>query len=499
MFTRMDKTFDLVISYCLQKGVFRGQEEYISFTNTYITALQHASDNVCSRLVNVSDKKSTTKIKRHCCLFCKKLITQLTRHFKLVHPGEVEVQQALLMTDKAQRDDAWSTLRLRGDAKYNLTCPASEKIFVRNPVLQDRVQGILCSHCKGMFAKREFSRHQRKCSNRIANRQHVTKLAKRQQQAEEQQQKQQSGPSLQHGHEQRGVQNMQKQLRNQWLRDLYDQMTDDHIKRLIETDRCLVLLAGNLSCKFANSTNYNTAKQHLRLCGRLLNALRHLRPDLQSFEDALTPGNYEVLMDAIYEVAGSDHNSPGVLLKPSTAVLFNHLITKLISCLYRYYMKSRSDTCDYSSNMLTLKHLRKIHTEEFNVYISKKARKTIVNKQITKKHVIPSLEDTKKFADYIRERSDWGELKLLEGFDYTAWCALGKCLLLQLLVFNRRRTTEVCEIRLESFYKRESISTEQQKCMTLMQRALAAEFSVITIVAKRNRKVPILINNNQVK
>lgn len=66
-------------------------------------------------------------------------------------------------------------LRLRRDREHNDNCPISQRIFVKRLREKNPSEEVSCLSCGGMILRREFARHNRMCTHRPPNMQHVTR------------------------------------------------------------------------------------------------------------------------------------------------------------------------------------------------------------------------------------------------------------------------------------------------------------------------------------
>ena len=115
---------------------------------------------------NKTTKKSTYKKPTRSCLFCNKEQTQLKRHILTKHNKEPDVVSLLTMNSK-ERIRQIDLLRKEGIRNQNMSILKSGgKNFVRErklPSGEDKEIPLMCSGCKGFFARKYKARHQLVC------------------------------------------------------------------------------------------------------------------------------------------------------------------------------------------------------------------------------------------------------------------------------------------------------------------------------------------------
>ena len=104
------------------------------------------------------------------------------------------------------------------------------------------------------------------------------------------------------------------------------------------------------------------------------------------------------------------------------------------------------------------------------------------------------MEDIKKFQDHLRDTAQRCYTTLENGYDYAAWRELGRCTMVLLLTFNRRRVGNVDKIKLISYQNRQSIQGDQLQAYTRLERLLADNFHRMETRGKRGRRVALLLS-----
>jgi len=100
------------------------------------------------------------------CPLCGKFKVRLTRHLRTVHKDDSNVRGALANSKKEQLA-AFKLMKRAGIMKSNLAHIGSqEAVLQRERVTKtgDKRAGVVCTSCNGVFAKRCFYIHKRKCN-----------------------------------------------------------------------------------------------------------------------------------------------------------------------------------------------------------------------------------------------------------------------------------------------------------------------------------------------
>lgn len=182
------KNFKLSFTSCLSACTLIGIETYLSAARIMVSMLKIDTSTPPSEPIlsspktteisgNSKNRKKRSK-KKHCCLFCRKLVSSMSRHILNVHKEEQKVLEiAQLSAQSIERKDALRVLRLRGDKIYNEQCRSvNSKISMRQSK-NSAGASAHCTKCDAFIAKRNFARHDARCTGRIHNYQRTFKVA----------------------------------------------------------------------------------------------------------------------------------------------------------------------------------------------------------------------------------------------------------------------------------------------------------------------------------
>ena len=133
---------------------------------------ENVTENVVEENVTENDKKVSTKPSRP-CLFCKKTQSRLKRHILTKHKNDPQVSPLLKMSLKEQ-DRQIAIFRREAIKNVNLELiRAGKNEFIRERKSNDQTNDadipIMCTGCKGFFAKKYKARHQIICPSADSN------------------------------------------------------------------------------------------------------------------------------------------------------------------------------------------------------------------------------------------------------------------------------------------------------------------------------------------
>lgn len=114
-----------------------------------------------------------------------------------------------------------------------------------------------------------------------------------------------------------------------------------------------------------------------------------------------------------------------------------------------------------------------------------------------KPDIIPLASDISILTAYLKEKATTYEGQLKREIDAVTWVKLFKITLVQILLFNRRRSGEVEKMYLETYKNRDrsAMNEELENTLTDLEKQIAKNLKRIEVRGKRGRKVPILLPN----
>lgn len=258
----------------------------------------------------------------------------------------------------------------------------------------------------------------------------------------------------------------------------------------------LIILFGNQQCiKYRHSRHLDKMiRAKLRLLGNFLIVLKDIDKNISQLSDLFDSVHYESFQKAV-NIIGKYNSETDLFDTPANASTLGTLVQELA--------KIWDDECTILRNiegLQRLEYFRKLFTSRFSSLVSKTVSESQAEMQRTKKIVLPDKEDIKLYIFLCDRRIEaYNNLKNT-GYDYITWLILLETTLLSIQVFNRRRSGEIERLKIEQYKNIEKIdsSTNPDLMKSLSNKAvdLVNKYSRILLRGKKNRTVPILLDNN---
>ncbi|XP_063900680.1 uncharacterized protein LOC135120308 [Zophobas morio] len=458
-----------------------GMESFFPHMKTNLTPLlvqQHINQEVGPKSCRIpTDKKS----KYHFCMYCDQMRTSIGRHFVKCHAEEEEVKTIILLEKQSKaRHEALTALRRKSDSVHNARSDPHNRISIRASKMVPVAKFVNCCNCGGLFAPNNYSRHNRICTERPANRQRVLPLARFN---TENQQEDSDETTL-------NVNNLVKRL--------LASMENDEVGDVVRTDSTLLLYAKNKALQHMSEERQNAnTRQQLRRGAKLLIQARLLDSEISEFSDCLDPTKYDTIIETVYLLSGLkiktyELTTPTVI--PHFRILLENCGTFLKSELLKKGLTMQDPQVQRTDAFLA------VHNNDFKMKVSKTARINTVRNIIEKNKQLPLPCDVAALTDYIKAQASYSCNKLKQsGFNYAHWCKLGKSVMLHVLIFNRRRVGEISNIRLADYQKKSKLEKKQCAGLNNLEQLLANHFTRMLIMAKRSRPLPVLLDDEQIQ
>ncbi|XP_077436695.1 cytoplasmic protein NCK2a isoform X2 [Vanacampus margaritifer] len=414
-------------------------------------------DEICSSNISSENKKN------YCCI-CGKPQTKFARHLKTHEKTYADVAQVLaLPKGSKERKKMLDKLRNKGNFEHNKDVMQSGtgllKIKRKPKNKYDPKEYVHCIYCQGMFLRRVLWRHVRKCSMKAEEespgpgKTRVLTLA-------------------------RMSESVHSQPISQGVWKLLSVMNDDDVAAIVRRDFCILQLAQSFFNKHGQDpTKFEYVRQKLREVGRLLLILR-TEFSLFTFEEAVKPANFHLVVQAVKKVSGFDEEKH-CYKTPSLALKLGHSLHKICDILHCRALMSGDKEMQNSA-----KTFQKLQSSKWSELVSH----TAFTEDVQRLH--RHLETTGSLAsenlDKIPSTKVYGEL-----------C---RVTLAKIILFNRRRGGEVAKMQLKSFLQRDTADLHKDVAvgLTKFEQKLCKHFSRVEIRGKRGRKVAVLLSPDMV-
>ncbi|KAL7387003.1 hypothetical protein ABVT39_016899 [Epinephelus coioides] len=369
---------------------------------------------------NTVPSTSVVRAGQNFCFICKDFHFKIARHFKTHIKDNSDIAYALsLPAGSATRKKLLENLRNRGNFEYNrdVLKKGSGQLKVKRKAKKVECKKYeYCIHCKGMFLRPELWRHMKRCSSKAEEQEHqgrkrVLGLAS-------------------------AIQSACSSTVNDGVLKMLSRMHDDDIASVIRNDFCLLRYADTLFRKHGHDpSKHDYIRQKIRQLGRFLQTIRK-RSSILTLEDAIKPGNFMEVIEAVKETAGFDKDK-NCYKTPSLALKIGHSLLKVSDIIHCHALMAGDDNLIKSS-----KAFQKLYTAKWSEYISHCALSTISDLKYNKAAKLPLTDDVTKFNKHLDKTAESATAALTKDTTVQNYSSLAKAALTKIVLFNRRHVTD---------------------------------------------------------
>ena len=416
----------------------------------------------------------------HACKYCKKVLTNISKHYRLVHYKETEVSSIIALAKDNNDGIArrWNMLRAAGDHMHNSKVIEEQKGLL---ILGRRQDGTFnssdygpCPNCLlWLKLDRSMFSHQEVCSgiNHEKN-------------------------SLQTRGEMRIMsQVISKRLAcnpsPKLIEEVYTIMTQDEVTQIAQQDNAIVALGNNWlrrSVGNVSKRKYYTSSK-MRQAARLLIQLRlqtnMVDADMSSF---LQPKHFDDLVKAALVCSSPSLEDLDDLKSPSTAIKMGYDIKRMVNAIYGAALRVGDDNVSTEC-----KALLQIMKMEWADNVSRLAHTILVTRQFNECKQIPIPDDVAKLQAHVKEEIAKLDLDDISIDTYDAAIRLSQT---RLLVLNKRRSGEIDGMLLKNYVNRCKVTESEEALrsyITPNERRMLDDHIVIEVRGKNHRGVPIIV------
>ncbi|XP_043284902.1 uncharacterized protein [Venturia canescens] len=435
-------------------------------------AVTGSIDNM-SMIVQTSDEKKTDK--KYLCKYCKKLYHKLARHLESVHKDEPDVQKFLVLPKgNEERKKIINILRKAGTFEFNTNPKYNSGVLItsRRPNRKYNKKAtdyITCIKCLGSYSISNIRHHIAKCDkSRKKSERSVLVLG-------------------------RAVEGRLHEDASDKLRlEVFPPLKEDDVVRIVRYDRLLIIWGNKLCIRYASHYQHNMVRSRLRYAGRLLLAAKAINPDIDDFASLYMPKRYDDVVKAVRVIANFDAIR-GEFKLPAVAMNLGTYLRQIGEILINEYVKAEN-----SEGERNVERFLKVFKVDYATDVNKVALDSQRKQQREREVVLPSIEDIKKFVNYLNKEMKESCRKLsTESFSYAEWLKLAQLTMAFLVTFNRKRVSDIQNIKISRYEARRRIdaTTDETiyKSLTPASKAIANKYARMTIRGKKGRTVPLLL------
>ena len=412
-------------------------------------------------------KQSYDKI--HYCTFCgNQICSKISRHLLNVHVGEMAVKGILCMPkgSRQQRRTKLQRLTDEGNFKHNITVMQKgegEIVVGKRTVDKSACDYTVCEFCKRFESKKNLWRHMKSCAARKEY------------------------------YESPGQENAKRLLAVKWgntlvsnaafagagehTKELFERMRDDDIKAIVMSDE---LICREADLRMAALRDKSDWKQDdiyrishaARTLGRIVQCARLVIPNA-SLNKLIVPQCFDMMVD-IAKKMSTEKQLPSLKVGRTIGCLLRKL------SMSKYCVALRANNIQAEQAATSFKQLL---DREWDDRVNQTAVRRMQTENQKTVPTIPLTEDLQKFRSYLLRHIDQVSCRLKMHPAPQDWVLLAKLVLSRLILFNKRRWAEVCELKVSAYLARPDWhnynSDEMSLALSPVDRLLAERYEAV--------------------
>ncbi|KAM9426035.1 uncharacterized protein KZ484_015772 isoform 2-T2 [Pholidichthys leucotaenia] len=439
------------------------------------------------------------------CYICGQPQSKLARHLKIHATENTDIAHVFaLPKNSKERKKMLTRLRNRGNYNHNtsvLTSGTGMLKFKRKPKKKyDPKECVHCVYCRGLFIRHDLWRHIRNCQLRQDDtgpvRHRVLSLATMK-----------WGP-ISHG-----------------VRKLLSRMRKDLISTTVCSDNCILQLAQFFYNKHGGDpAKHDYIRMKVREVGRLLLVLRR-DFSIYSLEEAMSPVNFHMAIQAIKKMAGFDGEMNCYRL-PSVALKLGYSLQKICDIIHikallmsdnKKRMPNRTLEKTSLDSLLTVNNeslaphqtFEDLSPESLQVVDDDrvKPRQTLeelsklIRENLTKSSILRFTEDMQRLHRHLEKVAGFAFDNLKKAPTVKSYEELCRVTLTKVVLLNRRRGGVVSNMRLKDFAERKTVALRRKipVGLTEFERKLCQHFSRVEVSRRSGQKVSLLLPPDMVE
>lgn len=405
---------------------------------------------------NVKEENQETHYK--ICKYCSQAPKKYWQHVKRFHGDEEEVQRIEGIQNPAEK-------------RHKILEFSKENFSTENhPFLRHGTK--LCPHCKRELSSANLYKHVKVCWERKLTLN--TKLLSS------------------YADFERMKQVMPDQSES--LLKVLSKLRKDEVADLIKKDPLILEFAMHLVRRYwVNPTQNAKIRSTLREIARFLILIKSKDSAIKELRDVYQPRFYSLFQSTIAEMAGYRDNT---MQKPSIALNLGPTLKEVSE---RLLIMSIAEGNTEVKN--SVKDFQYIYKADYYVQLGKPAKHLLGKRKWDSCSLLPTSRDVEKLHIYLKEKINHYTKVLEIKFDYTSYIELTRHTLVQMIVFNRRRTGEIEKMLLENYLKRAPVNTDDElyDSLSIQEKVLSTKYVLTKIRGKHQRPLIVLLSTLEIK
>ncbi|XP_076107660.1 uncharacterized protein LOC143075943 isoform X3 [Mytilus galloprovincialis] len=429
------------------------------------------------------------------CYFCGKVFRhRIKKHLESCHSKETMVASACSKTNKIERRKLFDRIKNFGSFKYNVKILAEGQgnlIVCRRPSKEtlNSVDFLPCLYCYGFYGRKELWRHTKKCAfNKNKNKsqlQDASIIARS---------KLVLAGGLSPYLEEKEVAVPKELEETCFIKMHRDQIFDNIVNDI------LILQFGKFMISQLGPRRTNYVSQRMRQLARLklkFNEMNKSEKDLQSL---INPEYFDCIITAIQKLAGYHRNEQQIFAfeTPSLALNMGHNLVKTAEIKRGNAIRMSDDVMKKESDDFLM-----LHSSDWTQMISAVALATLRTNKFNKPMALPVTSDLVLLKTYLDSIIEELSSQKFKQQDLKLWKRLAEATLTRIILFNKRRSSEVAKLLTSSFKKRcnwqQNVNEEISIGLKPVEKMLLQRLQMIETQGKQNKRCPVLLTPAMIK
>ncbi|XP_019721500.1 uncharacterized protein LOC109513451 [Hippocampus comes] len=423
-------------------------------------------------------QKSRKRVsRRNHCLFCSKAVIKMSRHLQHRHSHKAQVSAALRFPKGSrERQRLWNQLIKEGNYAHNkhvLRTGQGQLAARKRPPETGQAQDFLhCLYCRGLYIKKNVACHMKRCPERRRRK------------------KEGEPPVGKERVETRCALEAMGELDiSAGFRAVLSQMIYDDVTRLVISEPVLLGYGEAMAAQYgADAKRQEYMRQNLRQMARLvLEAWK--RTPLRRLEDFFLPDSFPHVVAAVNVLAGYDP-AARTYSAPSLAIKLGYSLQKVCRVVQERALE-RGDfrLAEAAKNFLL------VYRKEWAKTISSDALSVLRKSKRSSGEEVPDAQDVRRLHLHAEKVHLLAEEKLRREPAAETYDALARALLARIVLFNRRRSSEVSSLPLSALKSVKEPDPRENSDLLVgeLERSMCRVFSRMEIRSACGRMVPVLL------
>lgn len=352
---------------------------------------------------------------------------------------------------------------------------------ILNPVRSSNnsnTEYFLCQYCLGYYSKYLLRKHVKKCTNKPHNTNDPGKRCLSDSQTV------MAGVTFK---------NQEFMQASRLRQEVFPIMRPDKISSIAKHDVLICLYGEFLINKHKRQQIATVISGKMRELARLWEAFTSINFECSGLFDSLRPEMFRYFVLAAKVVSGYNPETK-CFKSPSLALHLGTTLKIVCEVAFRVVMENKElpkiTWTDRNRKKQDIKDLEKLIKSHWCNELA-----SLALKNLQKLPLAADIQTFKLYLDNCAERA-YNALQLT-GNDEQNYRTLTQCVLVQTVIFNRKRVGEVQYLRIDTYVNSDIVVSHQEvfvKCLTPVEKILSKKFKRVVTMGKGSKPVPMLFS-----